>query len=307
MKSVFVSFITLILIIANCNSYADENKILVKVDNEIITSYDLLIEMSYLGTINKNYNTLGIEKSIEIAKNSLIREKVKELELKKYIKAIELEKEQLNKISINYFKKFGINNIEDFNKYFLAQNINPEIIKKKITIEILWNQFIYNNYSNRVKFDEELIRKEIKETNKKNEFLLSEILFDLSNKENLRDKFENIKKEISNNGFVEAALKFSISDTAKEGGKLGWIKSTVLSKSIKDQLIKTKIGSYTNPITIPGGFLILKIEDIKSYEDKVDLDKELKFIIQKKTEQQLNQFSNIHLKKVQKDIKINEL
>ena len=76
------------------------------------------------------------------------------------------------------------------------------------------------------------------------------------------------------------------------------IKSTVLSKSIKDQLIKTK-KSYTNPITIPGGFLILKIEDIKSYEDKVDLDKDQVYN-PKKTEQQLNQFSNIHLKKVKR-------
>ena len=116
-----------------------------------------------------------------------------------------------------------------------------------------------------------------------------------------------IKKEIFDTDFSKTALKFSISDSAKSGGKLGWVKSSVLSKEIIGKLSDLKIGDFTSPITIPGGFLILKIEDLKLIENNLNFEEEVNFIIQKKSEQQLNQFSNIYLKKIRKNIQINEI
>ena len=290
----------------HADSFAKENKILIKINNNIITSYDLLAEINYLKTINDDFRKLDLEKSIEIAKNSLIREKIKEIELKKIIDEIELDEDQLNQILISYFNNFGIKTINEFEQYFKSRNNDLKKIRKKITLEIVWNQFIYSKFKNKVRIDKKLIEKEIKKNNKTEEYLLSEILFDLKEKEELSSKLKKIRKEIIEKSFSEAALKFSISDTAKNGGNLGWLKQSVLSTEIREELSKIKNGDYTSPITIPGGFLILKIEDTKILEKK-DFNKELNYIIQKKTEQQLNQFSNIYLKKIRKNIQINEL
>ena len=300
-------FFFLFIFANNLNSIASENKILIKVNNEIISSYDLFIEISYLSTININLKNLQPENYIEIAKNSLIREKIKEIELKKILETIEIESDQLDAITLNYFKRFGINSLENFNNYFLERKIDPEIIRKKITIEILWNQLIYSKFNDKIKIDRKLIEKEIKKNNVQKEYLLSEILFNLKENEKLENKFNQIKFDISEKGFGQAALIYSLSDTSKTEGKLGWVKSSVLSKEIEKNLSTTNVGNITDPIVLPGGFLILKIEDLRESIKENDIEKEVDFIIKKKTEQQLNQFSNIHLKKLTKDIQINEL
>ena len=137
--------------------------------------------------------------------------------------------------------------------------------------------------------------------------MLSEIFFYSEKKEDLKNKLEKIKKTIRIEGFAKAALVHSVSDTAKNNGDLGWIKENYISKEIKKELIKIKTGDFTNPIKVPGGFLILKINDINELEKKIDIEKEVNLIIRKKTNDQLNQFSNIYFNKIKKNIKINEI
>ena len=300
MKKIFISIIFILLTITITNSNGKENRILIKVNNEIITSYDLLIETKYLGIININYKQLNKNDSIEIAKNSLIREKIKKLELKKYIDKIEIEEKQLNQLLLNYFRKYELKTIDEFDEFFMKKNINPKIIKKKISLEILWNQFVYNKFKDKIIIDKNLIIKEIEKNNTQKEFFLYEILFNLNQGEQIETKFNKIKKEINEKGFAATALKYSISDTAKNGGQLGWVKNSVLSSEIREGLSKTSVGNFTSPIRIPAGFLILKIENFKILDKEIDLEKEVKYIIQKKTDQQLNQLSNIYLNKAKK-------
>lgn len=307
MKKVIKNYLLILLITINLKGYASENRILVKVDSEIITTYDVLLEMNYLGLINKSFEKFSKEQFIEIAKNSLIKEKIKKIELKKFISEIKLDDEDLNKYLLRYFNSYGINSIKKFNEYFISRNIKPEIIKNKVTLEILWNQLIYTKFNDKIKINRQIIEEQVKKNNQQNQYLLYEILFDLSENENLNEKYNLIKKEIFDTDFSKTALKFSISDSAKSGGKLGWVKSSVLSKEIIGKLSDLKIGDFTSPITIPGGFLILKIEDLKLIENNLNFEEEVNFIIQKKSEQQLNQFSNIYLKKIRKNIQINEI
>ena len=172
--------------------------------------------------------------------------------------------------------------------------------------DILWKQYIYNNFQQKVKIDEKKIKKNILNKKIQKEYLLSEILVGANDKNNFKKKLSLINKMIQEKNFSAAALKYSISDTSKNGGKLGWIKENVLNKKIKNQLNLTKVGETTNPIRIPGGFLILKIEDVKEREVKLDLNKEIQNIIEKQTNEQLNMFSNIYFSKLKKNIKINE-
>jgi len=289
------------------NTIAIENKILFKVNNEIITSIDILNEINYLITINNDFSKMKKKQIFEIAKKSLIREKIKEIELKKFFKEIKVDDEFLNNLLINHFTSTDIKNINDFEKYFLSLDINPSLIKKKITIEVLWNQFIFNKFNQSVKVNKELIKNELLNSDKQKEFLLSEILFTLNKNEKLDQKIYLLKKEIQDKGFSQAALTYSVSDTANKGGKLGWVKETIMNSKIKESIKKVKINEHTKPIVIPGGFLILKIEGIREVENDFDLNTEITKIIKKKTNEQLNQFSNIYYNKVKKNILINEL
>jgi len=288
-------------------SLAIENKILFKVNNEIITSIDILTELKYLGIINKDLKKTTNNQAFEIAKRSLIREKIKEIELKKLLKEIEVEEKFLNNLLINYFKVINIKTISEFEKFFISQDIDPNLIKKKISIEILWNQFIYSKFKQNVKIDRKSIQKELSNNVKKKEFLLSEILFNINESEKLNDKIVLLKKEINEKGFSQTALSYSISDTSSKGGKLGWVSETIMSQKIKNEVKKIKVGDYTNPIVIPGGFLIIKIEDIREKDNSSDLNNEIEKIIKDKTNEQLNQFSNIYFNKIKKDMVINEL
>ena len=303
-KIILIFFYSLIFF---SNATAIENKILFKVNNEIITSIDILTELKYLGTINNDLNKMPKKQAFEIAKKSLIREKIKEIELKKIFKEITVEDKFLNNLLVNHFESDEIKSIYDFEKYFLLLDISPNLIKKKISIEVMWNQFIFNKFNQNVKINKEIIKNELLTKDKQNEYLLSEIFFTINENEKLDKKTNLLEKEINDKGFSQTALIYSVSNTANKGGKLGWVKETIMSPKIKKIIKQIKINNYTKPIVLPGGFLILKIEDIRETDNDFDLNSEINKIVRKKTNEQLNQFSNIYFNKVKKNITINEL
>ena len=285
---------------------SSENKILFKVNNEIITSLDILNELQYLQIINKEFKNIKKEEAFQISKNSLIREKIKEIEIKRIFKEFKIKDNILNNLILNYFKEFKITSIPEFEKFFLKNDVDPNKIRKKIKLEMLWNELIYRKYQKNVKINKQLIIDDLKKNDKQSEFLISEILFNINENENLNDKFNDINNSIEKNDFSQTALIYSISNTANKGGKLGWIKESILSKKIFNELKKLKIGEHTNPILVPGGFLILKLIDLREVKKDFDLNKEIKKIVDEKTNQQLNRFSNIYFNKVKKDTTINE-
>ena len=303
-KIILIFFYSLIFF---SNAIAIENKILFKVNNEIITSIDILTELKYLGTINNDLNKMPKKQAFEIAKKSLIREKIKEIELKKIFKEIIIEDKFLNNLLVNHFESVEIKSIYDFEKYFLLLDISPNLIKKKISIEVMWNQFIFNKFNQNVKINKEIIKNELLTKDKQKEYLLSEIFFTINENEILDKKTNLLEKEINDKGFSQTALIYSVSNTANKGGKLGWVKETIMSPKIKKIIKQIKINNYTKPIVLPGGFLILKIEDIRETDNDFDLNSEIDKIVRKKTNEQLNQFSNIYFNKIKKNIIINEL
>ena len=300
-----ILFIIYFFLIIN-HSNTSENKILFKVNNEIITSLDILNELIYLQTINKEFKNIKKEEAFQISKNSLIREKIKEIEIKKILREIKFKDKILDNLILKYFKELKITSISEFENFFLSKNIDPNLIRKKITIEVLWNELVYKKYQKNIKINKQLIIDDLKKNDKQLEFLISEILFNISENEDLDNKFNLINNSIEKNNFSQAALVYSISETANKGGKLGWVKESILSKNILIELKKLKIGEHTNPILVPGGFLILRLLDLREISKNFDLNKEIKKIVNEKTNQQLNRFSNIYFNKIKKDIKINE-
>ena len=300
-------FIFIILFCLLSATSAKDNKILLKVNNEIITSVDILNEIEYLSIINDKFKNTEKNIQIEIEKNSLIKEKIKIIELSKYKKALEININLMENIIIKSFSSLNINSISDFEFFFKKQKIKTNYIKKKITIETLWNQLIYSKFYKNVKIDEDQIKKSISNKKIQKEYLLSEIVINSDNSKDFKKKLQMVQNTIKEKEFSEAALIHSSSESSKKGGKLGWIKESVLNNKIKNELYSKIVGDVTNPIIIPGGLLILKIEDIKETENKINLEKEIEIIIKNKTNSQLNRLSTVYLNKIKKNISINEI
>ena len=296
----------LILVFFN-QSNALENKILFKINNEIITTVDLYNETKYLSLLNKDLTNLEKDKIFEISKNSLIREKIKEIELLKNYKTLDIDKKYFDQIMNNYSKKMGFKNVKKFSENIKINGLDFEIIQNKIKIELYWNQLIVKKFLKDVKIDKNKIKEELVKNLTQKELLLSEIVFNIDTKSNLEKKLKLIQKDIKTKGFSNAALIHGISDTANNGGKLGWIKPSSLNTKIKNELKNIKVGDISNPIVVPGGFLILKIVDQRDVKNNLDINKAIELTVNEKTNEQLNKLSIVYYNKIKKDIQINVL
>ena len=308
MIRIILFYYTTILILFSASVQAIENKILIKVNNEIITSIDIENESRYLLTLNKDIKNLSKKRILEISKNSIIKEKIKKNELLKNFQKIEIKDEYLEHIFKNIYIKLGILNLSDFKIYLSKNDINFQNVKEKIKIEALWNELIYMKFSKKIKINENNLREKILQRKKKKSksFLMSEIFFQVNKMKDLDSKYLEIKNIIDNEGFNNAALTYSISDTSNIGGKLGWINQETLNPSIIKEISKLKINEYTKPIPVSSGFLILKINEIKYIKNNLDVDLELKNLIRLETNKQLNQFSVVYFNKAKKNVQINE-
>ena len=304
-----ITFILLFKFFFLNNLYSIENKIIIKIENEIISSLDIENEVTYLKALNPNIKNLKKDELFEVAKNSLIRENIKKIELLKYIEEIKLDEKFLGKLIKDRYSRLNLTNKAEFLNYLKNYNVNIKIIEEKISLEALWNQLIFQKFSQKVKINKENLLKEIDadlNLGEKN-FLLSEIIFTLENKKDLNKKYSEIKNAILKVGFENAALTYSISDSSNLGGKLGWIKESSLNKTIQNNLAKLNKNEITNPIFSPNGYIVLKIDDIKFTKKNYDKKQVLDNLIKSRTNQQLNQFSNMYFNKIKKNTNINVL
>ena len=287
-----------------------ETKIYIKVsvENEIITNYDIQKEIRYLQILNNDLKNLEDTKKIEIAKNSLINEIIKKKEI---IKLFDFEDENLfvEQYLKDLYIKLNINNEKDFEKMLLKdENYSLDEIRKKLKIEILWNELIYSKYVNQIKIDKDLLTKKVNNLSAKirKEYLLSEIIVSKPFDANFEDFIKKIITSISEIGFNNTANIYSIAETAKLGGKLGWIDENNLSELIFKELNKIDEGEYTNVINIGNNFMILKIEKIRLKEISINKKNEFNKMIKYETNKQLNQFSRIYFEKSKINYSINE-
>ncbi|MDC1125439.1 peptidylprolyl isomerase [Candidatus Pelagibacter sp.] len=305
----FIGIIFFLLFFLISKSFSLENKILFKINNEIITSIDIEEEYRYLIALNDNLKKLSQNEIIEIAKKSIIKEKIKTIEINKNFKNPKIPDEILKQILKNLYTRLNINNLDDFKKYLISNNVKYQGVKNKIEIESLWNELIIAKFSSKIQINENEIRNNLIKNQEKfsKSYLLSEIFFEISNSSQLNKKYQEIIEIIQKKGFENAAASISTSNTANQGGKIGWIDEDTLNENLKKILSELNVNEITKPLTMPGGFMILKINEIKKKEKKQNIENELKRIINFKKNDQLNQFSKIYFNKVKINIKIHEI
>ncbi len=288
---------------------SNEVKIKVKIDNEIITNVDIVNEKNYLIFLNPILIELTIDKQNSIAKNSLVKEIIKKKELIKYFD-ISKDYSFINRIEKKLYNQKNFSNKEEFINFLNNNNLNYSLIREKLKLEALWNQLIFDKYSKSLIIDENLLKKriskEFENSKTKYQYNLSEILFEDDLNIDYKKTFQKIKNSIESIGFENTATIYGISNSAKNGGLIGWINGTQIAEELRKKINSIIIGEITKPTKIPNGYLILKLNDKKEIEEKLDLKQELDKLINIEKTKQLNNFSIIFYKRLKQNIIINE-
>ena len=281
--------------------------IVAKVNQEIITNIDVNFEERYLVSLNPNLKKLSKDRITDYAKNSLINERIKKIEIEKRFR-IDPNETLLSKVIGDIYSSIGISSLAEFEDYLLQENVDIQRVKEKISIEIAWNDLIVKTFASEIEIDQNALSKELENFDEKkiDNLLLSEIIFTVNDKKELKSKYELIKESINEIGFEETARIYSLSDSKKSGGSLGWIYKNQLSKDIKNELNNIKIGDFTKPIITSGGFLILKLNNIKTEKTKIDKDTQLKKMIEFERERQFTRFSTLYYKRIYNNAEIDE-
>ena len=288
---------------------AMETSIIYKIDNEIITNQDIKKEYKYLIILNETLTQMPKDKVFEIAKSSIIKEKIKKIEIKNKFRKMEIEKNIENRLFKNLYGSLDFESEKEFLNYLNNNNLKKSDLIEKITIEYLWNQIILSKYSSMVTINTKELKEKLleKKSNKEVSFLLSEIIYEVKEKVNFEAKTKEIINSIAKVGFENTAIKYSISTTATVGGKLDWLDAKLISKKIINEINQLNKGQITNPINLPIGFMILKINDIREEEkDESNIENELNKMIAFERNRQLDEFSKIYFNKVKKNLRLNE-
>ena len=280
-----------------------EIKIVLRIDNNIITTIDLENEISFLKIQNPKIKKLNKNDLKELSKNSLIRQIIKKSETDKYFKIENNLSLGEKLVEQNYLDK-GFLNESEFKIFLKNQNLQYDIYKEKLIIEKLWTTLIYEKFKNKIKVDEKKIRKRVEEYGSKEnisyEYNLSEILYDSDTDYKILQSF------IEEYGFETAASKYSISETSLNSGKIGWVKVNNLTNEIKNIIDKLNKGEISKPFKIPNGNLIIKVNDIKKSKNKFNLNEEVKKQINFEQNRQLNNLSLNFYKKLKQNRMIYE-
>ena len=288
-------------------TYSIESKIIYKIQNEIITNIDLKNEFKYLLVLNNRLKDIDKDTTFLISKESLIRDKIKKIEIMKNFKNLKIDQKYENILIKDIYLKLGLDNKDQFIEYLKKYGLKLKYIIEKITINALWNDLIFRKYSAKIEINEKKIKNKIDLINQQTtrDFLLSEIVYEVKNKEEINKKFIEIKKSIKDIGFENTVSLFSISASAKTGGNIGWINEKSLSQNILKNIEKME-NNLTQPIILPNSILILKINEIKKSTLKIDYNIELEKAIDYERNKQLNQYSIIYFNKIKKNLEFNE-
>ena len=283
-------------------------RIILKIDNQIVTTYDLEQERNYLLALNPRLNEVDEKTLLDIAKKSIVKEVIRKNEILKY-KELNLQNSQINTVLEKMINDLNFSNLQQFQNYLMSYSVSIDEIRGKIEIENEWKNLIYAKYSKSINIDKASLQSKIDNISEKEfliEYNLSEIIFSKQNNNNLKEVEKKIFESINEIGFENTANLYSISDSAKVGGKIGWIRKDNLSAEVVEKLKNLKQNSNSPVIEIGNNYLILKINKIKETPVKIDKKKELEKMIMIETSKQLDKFSNIFYNKIKLNSKISE-
>ena len=303
-----ITIILIFFLLTSLSMSSINFRIILKIDNQIVTTYDLEQERNYLLALNPRLNEVDEKTLLDIAKKSIVKEVIRKNEILKY-KELNLQNSQINTVLEKMINDLNFSNLQQFQNYLMSYSVSIDEIRGKIEIENEWKNLIYAKYSKSINIDKASLQSKIDNISEKEfliEYNLSEIIFSKQNNNNLKEVEKKIFESINEIGFENTANLYSISDSAKVGGKIGWIRKDNLSAEVVEKLKNLKQNSNSPVIEIGNNYLILKINEIKETPVKIDKKRELEKMIMIETSKQLDKFSNIFYNKIKLNSKISE-
>ena len=283
-----------------------EIKILYKINDSIITNHDIFEEINYLVSLNRNLAQLSNKQLSSNAEKSLIREIIKRDEISKFYKINyneEIKSEKIDSIIKNFRKTMGFKSSQEFEDYLKVKNIGINDLKKKFIIEQFWNQLIFDKYRNLIKIDSNkingVLEKLIKSNSEILSFNLSEIIFLEKSRREIEKKSKEIITSIQTIGFKDSAVIYSISESSKLGGEIGWINQNQISEKIFLAIKDLEIGEFSKPIITAGGIIFLKVNNKKKVNTSVDKEEQRERLISFEKDRILNEYSIIYYKEIE--------
>ncbi len=302
-KKILKILFIIILLNIETNSFAStKNKIIVSVENQIISSYELKNKIkTMLFLSNQNLSQKNIDFTKQIALQQLIDYKLKKNQITKFnIKSD--NNIQINNHLESLSSKYKTN-IDGMKKIFKNNNLDFELYVNEIETEFNWQKLIFRTFRDKITLDNNEIDNELNDLleTKSNlqEYELAEIEIPLKNNSDDKNTILEVNNQIEKIGFEKTAIKYSMSTTSLDGGKIGWISSKSLSKKILTILDKMKIGDISEPLIQTNTATIIKLLDKKTINlNETDMDELRKKIVNNKKNELLSLYSNNYLSKI---------
>ncbi len=300
--------ITIIFFFFQNSNAVIKNKVIAKIDNEIISSYELKNKVKTILILsNQELNQKNIDKTKNLALKTLINYKLKKIEVEKY--NISTNSAAVANHLNNFYLKFNTD-LKGFKKIFEINNIDYDYYLKEIENEFAWQNLVFKLYANKLEINDSDIDRQLNEIIKNqknvNEYELAEIEILIEKDLGSDQQIKEIESQIAKIGFENTAIKFSSSTSALEGGNIGWINSNIISKRILDIINEMNIGDVSRPLIQANSITFFKLLNKKSVEiDVTNLDKIRETIINNNKNDMLNLYSNSHLSKIKNNAYIN--
>ena len=277
------------------------------VGNKAITRSDILEEIKVILILNNLSYSESVKEQLEQAAiKSVIKRNIKEIELQKY-NFTEFNKADLN-FELNSFAEKLNMDLEMFKNVFETNKIDFSIVIQNVKTELQWNGLIFRLYNNRLSINKNEIDEQLKLLQNKeeiNEYLISEIIIKSISSDKVETKIQEIKNKIQIEGFENVAREISISETAIQGGDLGWLSENILSQTFKSKIINTPIGNISDHIIMQEGILIFKIRDKRKVNQFTDLKDAKNKLINIEKNKILEMYSTSHYENLKRSVPIN--
>ena len=301
-----LSTIVITLLFVFESSSAIKDSLFATVGQKAITKSDIVNEIKLILILSgQEFASEQRDQLQSAAVKSTIKRNIKAVEIEKFknLQYDEKELEQrLNSIAAN------INmDLATLKNTLIANDIDFSAVVDQIKTELKWNTLIFQLYKDRLSINIEEIDEQLKQIDKNkkiNEYLISEIIFKPKNTEKIESEINEIKDKINNLGFESVAMDISVSESAIRGGDLGWVNERVISQKFKDQIIKTAIGSVSEPIFLSEGILLFKIRDKRAIKVFENIEEAKKKIVNAEKSKILNIHSLSHYDKVKRSVLI---
>ena len=304
------NIISVIIISFFClsESYAAiKDSLFATVGNKAITRSDIINEIKIILILNgQNFSQDYAEQIESSAIQSTIMRNLKQIEIEKY-NSLKFNYADLNS-ELNQLASNINMSLDTLKNTFIANELDFSSISNQIQTELLWNSLIFKLYKDRLSININEIEEQLKLIQNKKEteeYLISEIIVKPVPKDKLESEIKKIKNKIKIEGFEKVAMDLSISETSLKGGNLGWISENVMSEKFKDKILKTPIGTISEPILLTEGILFFKVKDKRKLERVINLEDAKNQLVNAEKQKVLKMHSLSHYEKLRRSILIN--